>query len=64
VAAERLVNALPLRGERAEAGARLEERRSDAERALSYVELYGAYSERGSLSHGQDGAAVRKPGCR
>ena len=44
-AAERLVNALPLRGERAEAGARLEERRSDAERALSYVELYGAYSE-------------------
>ncbi len=44
-AAERLVNALPLRGERAEAGARLEERRVQAERALSYVELYGAYSE-------------------
>jgi len=44
-AAERLVNALPLRGERAEAGARLEEQRAQAERALSYVELYGAYSE-------------------
>jgi HAD superfamily hydrolase (TIGR01490 family) len=44
-AAERLVNALPLRGERAEGAARLEERRSEAERALGYVELYGAYSE-------------------
>ncbi len=44
-AAERLVNALPLRGERAEAAAHLEERRIQAERALSYVELYGAYSE-------------------
>ncbi|MGD0944769.1 MAG: HAD-IB family hydrolase [Acidimicrobiales bacterium] len=44
-AAERFVNALPLRGERAEGAARLEERRSQAERALSYVELYGAYSE-------------------
>ena len=44
-AAERLVNALPLRGERAEGAARIEERRSEAERALSYVELYGAYSE-------------------
>ncbi len=41
-AAERLVNALPLRGERAEAAAHLEERRIQAERALSYVELYGA----------------------
>ena len=44
-AAERLVNALPLRGERAEGAARLEERRSEAERALGYVELYGSYSE-------------------
>jgi HAD superfamily hydrolase (TIGR01490 family) len=44
-AAERLVNALPLRGERAEGAARLEERRAEAERALGYVELYGAYSE-------------------
>ena len=44
-AAERIVNALPLRGERAEGAARIEERRSEAERALGYVELYGAYSE-------------------
>ena len=44
-AAEKLVNALPLRGEKAEGAARIEERRSQAERALSYVELYGAYSE-------------------
>ncbi|MGA3215515.1 MAG: HAD-IB family hydrolase [Acidimicrobiales bacterium] len=44
-AAERLVNSLPLRGERAEGAARIEERRVEAERALGYVELYGAYSE-------------------
>jgi fatty acyl-CoA reductase len=44
-AAERVVNALPLRGERAAGAARIEERRSEAERALDYVELYGAYSE-------------------
>ncbi len=44
-AAEKLVNALPLRGERAEGAARIEERRVEAERALGYVELYGAYSE-------------------
>ena len=43
--AERVVNMLPVRGERAELGARLEERRIDAERALDYVELYGAYAE-------------------
>ncbi|MGD0440726.1 MAG: HAD-IB family hydrolase [Acidimicrobiales bacterium] len=44
-AAERLVNSLPLRGERAEGAARIEERRGEAERALGYVELYGSYSE-------------------
>jgi len=44
-AAERIVNALPIRGERAEGAARIEERRSEAERALGYVELYGSYSE-------------------
>ena len=44
-AAERLVNALPLRGERAERAPVIEERRAQAERALGYVELYGAYSE-------------------
>jgi HAD superfamily phosphoserine phosphatase-like hydrolase len=42
---ERLVSALPIRGRRAELGARLEERRGQADRALSYVELYGAYAE-------------------
>ncbi|MGO8723192.1 MAG: HAD-IB family hydrolase [Acidimicrobiales bacterium] len=44
-AAERIVNSLPIRGERAEGAARIEERRSEAERALGYVELYGSYSE-------------------
>ncbi|MGO8876117.1 MAG: HAD-IB family phosphatase [Acidimicrobiales bacterium] len=44
-AAERAVNMLPVRGERAEVVARIEERRSQAERALEYVELYGAYTE-------------------
>ena len=43
--AERAVNMLPLRGERAEFVGRIEERRSQAERALEYVELYGAYAE-------------------
>jgi phosphoserine phosphatase/nucleoside-diphosphate-sugar epimerase len=43
--AERTLQALPLRGQRAESVARLEERREEAERALGYVELYGAYTE-------------------
>jgi HAD superfamily hydrolase (TIGR01490 family) len=34
-----------LRGKQAELSARLEERRDEAERALTYVELYGAYAE-------------------
>ena len=42
---ERVLAALPIRGRRAELGARLEERRAQADRALSYVELYGAYAE-------------------
>jgi HAD superfamily hydrolase (TIGR01490 family) len=42
---ERVLQALPLRGKQATLSARLEERRSDLERALSYVELYGAYAE-------------------
>jgi len=42
---ERLVAALPVRGRQAEFGGRLEERRLQADRALSYVELYGAYAE-------------------
>jgi HAD superfamily hydrolase (TIGR01490 family) len=44
-AAERLVASLPIRGQRAEVGARLEERRAQGERALEYVRLYGAYAE-------------------
>ncbi len=43
--AERTLQALPLRGRQADLSARLEERRDEAERALSYVELYGAYAE-------------------
>ncbi len=44
-AAERVVASLPIRGRRAEIGARLEERRAQGERALDYVRLYGAYAE-------------------
>ena len=44
-AAERTLMALPLRGDQADLAARLEERRDDAQRALSYVELYGKYTE-------------------
>lgn len=43
--AERTLQSLPLRGRQADLSARLEERREEAERALSYVELYGAYAE-------------------
>ncbi len=43
--AERVLNRLPIRGERAELVSGLEERRRQAERALDYVELYGAYAE-------------------
>ena len=42
---ERLIGALPIRGRQAQFGARLEEQRIQADRALSYVELYGAYAE-------------------
>jgi fatty acyl-CoA reductase len=43
--AERVLQTLPVRGRQAEVAARLEERRDEAERALSYVELYGKYTE-------------------
>jgi HAD superfamily hydrolase (TIGR01490 family) len=43
--AERVLNLLPVRGERAELAARLEDQHTRAERALGYVELYGAYTE-------------------
>jgi alcohol-forming fatty acyl-CoA reductase len=43
--AESTLQALPLRGRQALWSAKLEERREEAERALGYVELYGAYAE-------------------
>jgi HAD superfamily hydrolase (TIGR01490 family) len=43
--AEAVLQSLPLRGSQAELSARLEEKREEADRALSYVELYGAYAE-------------------
>jgi HAD superfamily phosphoserine phosphatase-like hydrolase len=42
---ERVVSSVPLRGRAAQWGAALEERRGQVERALSYVQLYGAYTE-------------------
>lgn len=42
---ERLLSALPLRGRQASWVASVEDRRGQAERALGYVELYGAYAE-------------------
>jgi len=44
-AAEKALGALPIRGEKAEISGRVEEKRSDAERARGYVKLYGAYAE-------------------
>lgn len=44
-AAERLVQALPLRGTGAEWSGRLEERLTTLERAQGYVEIYSAYTE-------------------
>jgi alcohol-forming fatty acyl-CoA reductase len=43
--AETALGNLPLRGRQAAWSATLEQRREDAERALEYVELYGAYAE-------------------
>ena len=43
--AERLISSLPVRGKQAELSAKLEERRAQADRALGYVRLYGAYTE-------------------
>ena len=44
-AAERVITALPIRGRPAELPGHLEVRRAQAERALEYVQLYGAYTE-------------------
>ncbi len=43
--AEGALASLPLRGRQAEWSANIEERREEVERALGYVELYGAYAE-------------------
>jgi HAD superfamily hydrolase (TIGR01490 family) len=43
--AERVLGVLPVRGDRADLASRIEEQHARAERALGYVELYGAYSE-------------------
>ena len=43
--AEKVVSSIPLRGKAAEWGATVEEKRTQAQRALTYVELYGAYTE-------------------
>jgi HAD superfamily hydrolase (TIGR01490 family) len=42
---ERALQSLPLRGKQAAWAATLEEKKEDLERALAYVELYGAYAE-------------------
>ncbi|HLY83493.1 MAG TPA: SDR family oxidoreductase, partial [Acidimicrobiales bacterium] len=43
--AEKVLQALPIRGRQAEFTARLEEQQTETKRALGYVELYGAYTE-------------------
>jgi HAD superfamily hydrolase (TIGR01490 family) len=43
--AEKILGNLPLRGKQAQLSATVEERRDELERALGYVELYGAYAE-------------------
>jgi len=42
---EKVMAQLPLRGKQAEWGAKIEEKKDEAGRALGYVELYGAYAE-------------------
>jgi alcohol-forming fatty acyl-CoA reductase len=42
---EKVLQVLPLRGQQARWSATIEERRTEIERALTYVELYGAYAE-------------------
>ncbi len=43
--AEKVLNALPVRGTQAELAANIEEKRETVSTALNYVELYGAYAE-------------------
>jgi HAD superfamily hydrolase (TIGR01490 family) len=42
---EKLLQSLPLRGRQADLAAKLETKRTEVERALEYVELYGLYTE-------------------
>jgi len=42
---ERVVTQLPVRGRRADLSARVEERKATVDRAVGYVDLYGAYAE-------------------
>ncbi|MBA3605499.1 MAG: HAD-IB family phosphatase, partial [Acidimicrobiia bacterium] len=42
---EKLLQTLPLRGKQADLSAKLETKRTEVERALEYVELYGLYTE-------------------
>ena len=51
--AERVVGSLPIRGKQAEWMAALEEQHLLADRALGYVELYGAYTETDALLPGR-----------
>ena len=46
---EKIISSLPVRGKQADYASKLEEKRAEAERALSYVELYGAYTETEAL---------------
>ncbi len=43
--AEKAIGMIPVRGATAQLGAMLDERKQELERALTYVELYGSYSE-------------------
>lgn len=43
--AERILGRLPVRGKQADIGAGIEEKKELVDRALGYVELYGAYAE-------------------
>jgi fatty acyl-CoA reductase len=47
--AEKALSALPIRGTKADLASKLEDRRAQADRALGYVRLYGAYTETEAL---------------
>ncbi|MDQ1395178.1 MAG: alcohol-forming fatty acyl-CoA reductase [Acidimicrobiaceae bacterium] len=47
--AEKVMSTLPVRGKQADLTTQFEERRAEADRALGYVQLYGAYTETEAL---------------